>query len=88
MAFRAGDIEIPMQGIFWWIRQVILTLVGCFFLIFGINLLKAAYRLEDPAYFVMTFFASNLIILVSATLMLGFVFRMMRACKKTRDKKE
>ncbi|MFH1243149.1 MAG: hypothetical protein V1689_12410 [Pseudomonadota bacterium] len=74
-----------MQAIFWWIRQVILTLAGCFFLIFGIHVLKAAYQLEDPGYFVMAFFASNLIILISATLLLGFVFRMVAAYRNSKD---
>jgi len=62
--------------ILWWIRQCILVLIGCFFLLFGIQLLLAAYRLQDPFNFVMTFFASNLIILISAALILGFVWRM------------
>ena len=77
-----------METIFWWIRQVILSLAGCFFLIFGIQVLKAAYQLEDPGYFVMTFFASNLMILISATLLLGFVFRMVRAFKRSKDNQE
>ncbi|NQU12769.1 MAG: hypothetical protein HQ561_01415 [Desulfobacteraceae bacterium] len=77
-----------METIFWWIRQVILSLAGCFFLIFGIHVLKAAYQLEDPGYFVMTFFASNLMILISATLLLGFVFRMVRAYKNSKDNQE
>ncbi len=70
---------MPMHTIFWWVRQVFLTLVSFFFFLFGIHILRAAYRLEDPAYFVMTFFASNLFILISATLLLGFVCRMVRA---------
>jgi putative effector of murein hydrolase LrgA (UPF0299 family) len=69
---------------FWWIRQVILTLVGCFFLGFGIQLLISAYRLENPFWFVMTFFASNLIILISAALLVGFIVRMFSS-KKTSD---
>lgn len=77
-----------MQGIFWWIRQVILSLAGCFFLIFGIGVLRAAYRLKDPGYFVMAFFASNLIILISATLLLGFLYRMMTAYKKSKEEQE
>ncbi|MBW2342700.1 MAG: hypothetical protein JRF53_01560 [Deltaproteobacteria bacterium] len=72
-----------MSGIFWWIRQVLLTLMGCFFLVFGIQLLMAAYQLKDPFYFIMTFFSSNLIILISATLLIGFVYRMVRMYKKT-----
>jgi uncharacterized membrane protein YcjF (UPF0283 family) len=74
-----------MSGIFWWIRQIILTLVGCFFIIFGIQLLIAAYQLKDPFYFIMTFFSSNLIILISATLLIGFVYRMVRMYKKIKS---
>jgi len=66
---------------FWWIRQVILVLVGCFFLLFGIHVLIMAYKLENPFDFIMTFFASNLIILISATLILGFILRMVRVYK-------
>jgi len=59
--------------------------MGCFFIIFGIQLLIAAYRLKDPFYFIMTFFSSNLIILISATLLIGFVYRMVRMYKKIRN---
>ena len=71
-----------MSGLFWWIRQIVLTLMGCFFIIFGIQLLIAAYQLKDPFYFIMTFFSSNLIILISVTLLIGFVYRMVRMYKK------
>ena len=73
-----------MQSTFWWIGQAMLTLVGCFFLLFGICLLRAAYCFNDPFYFIMTFFASNLIILISATLLFGFVYRMITAVRKRR----
>ncbi|GBC60757.1 hypothetical protein DENIS_1716 [Desulfonema ishimotonii] len=62
--------------IFWWIRQIFLTLTGCFFLIFGIQILIASYQLQDPFSFVMTFFASNLIILISAVMIFAFIYRM------------
>jgi len=70
-----------MHDVFWWIRQVILVLVGCFFLVFGVHVLIAAYGLGDPFSFIMTFFASNLIILISATLVIGFIIRMVKAYK-------
>jgi len=73
-----------MNNAFWWIRQVILVLVGCFFLFFGINILIAAYQLKDPFSFIMTFFASNLMILISATLVLGFIIRMVRVYRKSK----
>jgi hypothetical protein len=68
----------PMYSIFWWVRQVLLILAGCFFLTFGIHVLIAAYKLKDPYSFVMAFFASNLIILISAALILGFILRMIK----------
>ena len=70
-----------MFNAFWWIRQVILVMVGCFFLVFGVQVLIAAYQLKDPFNFIMTFFASNLIILISATLVAGFIIRMVKAYK-------
>ena len=74
---------ISMSEISWWIRWLILLLIGLFFLHFGIHLLIVAYKLNDPALFIMTFFASNLIILISATLVIGFVCQMWRLYKKS-----
>ncbi|UCB51460.1 MAG: hypothetical protein JSW56_17120 [Deltaproteobacteria bacterium] len=76
------------MGIFWWIRQVILTLVGLFFLAFGIQLLISAYQLKNPFWFIMTFFASNLIILISGALLVGFIIRMVTSSKTSKDNKK
>ena len=70
-----------MASRLWWIRQIILTLVGGFFLFFGVNLLILAYHLNDPFGFIMTFFASSLMILISAALLLGFIVKMVGACR-------
>ena len=72
-----------MRAFFWWVRQVTLTLAGLFFLLFGIHILIAAYHLKDPFSFVMTFFASNLIILVNATLTVGFIVRMVKRVRNS-----
>jgi uncharacterized membrane protein len=64
---------------YWWMRQVSLIAVGCFFVIFGVHLLIATYRLKDPFTFILTFFASNFIILISATLVIVFIFRIKKA---------
>ena len=74
-----------MFGIFWWIRQAILILIGCLFLAFGILMLISAYKLKDPYSFIMAFFASNLMILISATLVLGFVLRMVKAYRLSKN---
>jgi hypothetical protein len=65
-----------MSGTFWWTRQVVLILVGAFFLYYGIELLISSYGLKEPHTFLMTFFASNFIILISAALIVGFAYRM------------
>jgi hypothetical protein len=77
-----------MSGILWWIRQVIFVLLGGFFLVFGIQLLLSAYQLRDPFWFVMTFFASNLIILISAALLVGFILRIIRPHKQVNQNKK
>jgi hypothetical protein len=49
--------------------------MGGLFLIFGIQLLLAAYKLPDPFTFIMTFFAACLVILISMALLVGFILR-------------
>ena len=61
-----------------WIQEGILSAACVFFLLFGIHLMIAAYGLNNPFWFIMTFFSSSLIILISATLLLGFILRMIR----------
>ncbi|MFC1857048.1 hypothetical protein ACFL9U_03360 [Thermodesulfobacteriota bacterium] len=80
MSYRVG-----ISGILWWIRQIILTIIGSFFLFFGIIILISAYELKDPFSFIMTFFASNLIILISIALLAGFIYRMKRSYKGPSD---
>ena len=58
-----------------WGRLIALIIVGLGFLGFGIALLISAYQLTDPFVFVLTFFSSNFIILISAALLIGFLIR-------------
>jgi uncharacterized membrane protein YbhN (UPF0104 family) len=55
--------------------RIALGVVEVFFLLFGIYLLVLAYHFTDPVSFIMTFFASNLVILISAVLLLGLVLK-------------
>ena len=73
-----------MPNLFWWIRHVVLILIGAFFLYYGIQLLIGSYDLKDPFVFIMTFFASNFIILISATLIFGFAYRMVSALRQSK----
>jgi hypothetical protein len=60
-----------------------MIVLGVFLLLFGIQLLIAAYRLANPYWFIMTFFASNLIILISGALLAGFVAQMLKMRKES-----
>jgi hypothetical protein len=61
------------------IKIITLILVSIFFLIMGVDLLIAAYGLTDPFTFILVFFAASLMILISATLCLGFALRLKRS---------
>jgi hypothetical protein len=74
-----------MSNLFWWIRQIVLISVSSFFLYFGIRLLISAYKHNDPFIFLMTFFASNFIILISGTLIIAFAYRMITAYKQSKN---
>ena len=73
-----------MNDIFWWVRQIALTLIGCFFVLFGIHILISSYQLKDPTSFILTFFASNFMILISAALVIGFISRMFIAYRNAK----
>ena len=74
-----------MSSLFWWIRQIVLISVSVFFVYFGIRLLISSYELNDPFTFLMTFFASNFIILISGTLIIGFAYRMIRVYRQSKN---
>jgi hypothetical protein len=74
-----------MSNLFWWIRQIVLISVSAFFIYFGIRLLISAYEFNDPFTFLMTFFASNFIILISAALIIGFAYRMITVYRQSKN---
>ncbi|MFH2058626.1 MAG: hypothetical protein ABIJ59_06980 [Pseudomonadota bacterium] len=66
----------------WWLLQVSMTLASVFFCVFGIDLLWSSYSLKDPFSFIMTFFAASFIILISLTLAITFIIKMVRVYRK------
>ncbi|RJP85101.1 MAG: hypothetical protein C4518_17230 [Desulfobacteraceae bacterium] len=72
----------------WWIWQTILVLFSVFFMIFGIEILIKSYTLNNPFYFMMIFFASNLIILISVVLIAGFIYRIVGVFRLVHQKKK
>ena len=79
---------MSISALFWWIRQVILSLAACFFLLFGVQVLISAYGLNDPFLFIMTFFSSNLIILISAVMLIAFILKMIKYKRDEAEKEE
>jgi len=78
-----------MEKTFPWLATlVVLALIAIFFIVFGIDLLFIAYQITEPFSFVMTFFASNLIILISATLLLIFVLKIVATIRRSKDGEE
>jgi hypothetical protein len=75
-----------LSKIFGFLRHILPIAVGAFFFCFGIQVLISAYQLKDPISFVMVFFASNFIILISAALLVGFIYRANRICKKSKKR--
>ncbi|MCD4718455.1 MAG: hypothetical protein K8S13_01150 [Desulfobacula sp.] len=62
----------------WWLFQMIMMLVSGFFLIFGVDLIIGSYSLKDPFSFIMVFFSASFIILISLTLLITFLIKMVR----------
>ena len=54
-----------MDDLLWWGKQIVIGGVAVFFLVTGINVLVASYTLTNPLEFIMYFFSSSMLILVS-----------------------
>jgi hypothetical protein len=54
-----------MMALLIWIKNIGVLILSLFFLIIGINTLIGSYHLNNPFEFVMYFFSSSLLILVS-----------------------
>lgn len=65
-----------------WVRDILIGVLSSFFLFWGITLLISAYNLKNPLEFIMVFFASNSIVLISGVGVLYAAFRFWRFCKE------
>ncbi len=61
---------------FWWARFIFFSALAIFFLEFGIEEMARAYKLKHPSVFLASFFSSSFIILISGTLLVAFVWKM------------
>ncbi len=64
------------------VGDILIGILSSFFLFWGITLLLSAYSLKNPLEFIMLFFSSNFIILISGAGILYAAFRLWRNCKE------
>ncbi|HOG15969.1 MAG TPA: hypothetical protein PLB96_01380 [Syntrophales bacterium] len=72
-----------MKSFGWWIKQILFGGVSLLFLLLGLNALWSAYQMQNPHEFIMLFFSSSLMILISAV---GMIYPAVRifACLRAR----
>ena len=54
-----------MGSCFWWGKNILIAFFAIFFLVFGIETLIGSFLLKNPLEFIMYFFSSSLMVLVS-----------------------
>lgn len=69
----------------WWMRFILLTAVAGFFLEFGIEEMVRAYQLQHPSEFLASFFSASFIILISGTLLVSFIWKMVLRWKAGKE---
>jgi hypothetical protein len=67
---------------FWWIRFIFFSAVAIFFLEFGIEEMGRAYKVNHPSDFLASFFSSSFIILISGTLLVAFIWKMIHRVRE------
>lgn len=67
-----------MNKFFWWVLNLFIGMVSLFFLVWGIDVLVFSYTLNNPLEFLMYFFSSSMLILVSAVGVIYCAFRVFR----------
>jgi len=72
---------------FWWGRFMVFSAVAIFFLEFGIEEMIRAYELKHPTEFLASFFSASFIILISGTLLVAFIWRMVLRWKERKGYK-
>lgn len=70
-----------MTTFFWWISKLFIGFVSLFFFIRGINVLICSYSLTNPLEFIMYFFSSSMLILISLVGIIYCFFKVLRRIK-------
>jgi hypothetical protein len=64
-----------VRKLLWWTACAASAILSIFFLFVGISLCIASYNLNHPHQFILTFFASNLIILISVVVIIAVIIK-------------
>ena len=70
-----------MNTFFWWISKLIIGFASLILFIRGIEVLIGSYTLNNPAEFLMYFFSSSMLILMSAV---GIIYSAIIIFKRVR----
>lgn len=64
-----------MDPFLWWGKQFLIACVALFFLVFGLETLIGSFHLKNPMEFIMYFFSSSLMVLIS---LVGLLYPVLR----------
>lgn len=78
---QTGGAERGMDTLFWWASKLLIGMASLFFFAWGIDVLVFSYTLNNPLEFLMYFFSSSMLILVSIVGIIYCVFRVFRRIK-------
>ncbi|MCD6485934.1 MAG: hypothetical protein J7K35_01200 [Syntrophobacterales bacterium] len=70
-----------MNAFFWWIFKLVIGIASLFLFIRGVEVLIGSYTLNNPAEFLMYFFSSSMLILMSAV---GIIYSAVKIFKRVR----
>ncbi len=81
--YKSCDNKRKMKTYSWWFKQAVIAILSIFFLILGVETLVASFGLANPLTFIMAFFSSNLIILIS---LVGILYLVLQVCTLLKQK--
>lgn len=64
---------------FWWGKHLAIAALTLFFFVEGVSILIGSYSSDNPLVFIMLFFSSSLIIMISAV---GFLYPLIRIFRR------
>ncbi len=73
---------------FWWARYLFFLALAVFFFEFGVEEMGRAYQVKHPSEFLASFFSASFIILISGTLIVGFIWKMVLRLREKKHEGE